>query len=449
MKIDKNKLYSNSLIISAPGFISIFLSLFAIPIHINTLGMGNFGDYIFFHIALSFSFLLCVGIPKSIIIASGKNLKHKNKIAYEGIKYSLYLLFIIYSIFLINQKYSIIIFEVFELEYLVYGIMISILYLVLEGILQSNKKFFFLSINNFIFYSLSLSLPSIILIYNENLDLNTLIMISVMIKFLVILIVFFILIKQGLINKTKKEILIKTIKKNSLWLTLNSFLVQLYEMLDKYLIKLLFGGASLALYSIPQQITGKLSVLSRGFGTFLMPFLSEGSKKNDYNTTLKIFYCLIPLVIFILFPFYNIILSAWIGETFNEELLNLTKIFSIIAILSSTSHILITRFEAEQLSKINFKLEIYILPIFLVSLALIFTHFNSLIYISLIILAKEFFLNIFRILYLKSKLRNIKLFLFNIFMHTILLILSFFNLNIFLILLIVLIYINFKYVIYN
>ena len=107
-----------------------------------------------------------------------------------------------------------------------------------------------------------------------------------------------------------------------------------------------------------------------------MPFLSAGKNKNDYNQTLKIFYCYIPILIFILFPFYSFILNFWLGESFESQILSLTKIFSVIAILSSTSHILITRFEAEQLSKINFKLEITFLPLFIILIGIVFTFFN-------------------------------------------------------------------------
>ena len=239
-------------------------------------------------------------------------------------------------------------------------------------------------------------------------------------------------------------------KKNSFWLTLNSFLVQLYEIFDKYLIKIILGGAALALYSIPQQLTGKLSVLSRGFGVFLMPFLSAGKNKNDYNQTLKIFYCYIPILIFILLPFYSFILNFWLGsESFESQILSLTKIFSVIAILSSTSHILITRFEAEQLSKINFKLEITFLPLFIILIGIVFIFFQSLFFISLVILFKELMLNILRIFYLRKKLKKIKIYVVNIFLFVFLLVFSFLNLNIYLMLLLILIYINSKNVFYT
>ncbi len=449
MIIDKNKLYINSFILSSPGFVSVFFSLFAIPIHLNVLGSENFGNYIFFHLILSFSFLLCLGLPKSIIIASGKNQSYKKEISYEGLKYTFFLAIFIFVINTINEKYIFYYFVKFNQTYLAYGMIISIIYLVFEGILQSNKKFLFLSFNNLIFYSFSLSIPSILLLFFKELKLDDLILISIIIKLAIVVFIFCIFIKKKLIKKSKKNMLIDTLKINSLWLTLNSFLVQIYEMLDKYLIKMLLGATSLALYSIPQQITGKLSVLSRGFSSFLMPYLSSGSKLEEYEKTLKIFFCIFPLFIFILFPFYSFILNTWLGDSFENEILILTKIFSLIAILSSTSHILITRFEAEQLSKANFNLEIIFLPIFFTILIIVFLNYSSLIFISLTILIKELVLNIVRILYLNKKLNNTKIYLINILFHHLLLIFSFLNLEVFIILLTILIYINIKNVFFN
>ena len=449
MIIDKNKLYINSFILSSPGFVSVFFSLFAIPIHLNVLGSENFGNYIFFHLILSFSFLLCLGLPKSIIIASGKNQSYKKEISYEGLKYTFFLAIFIFVINTINEKYIFYYFVKFNQTYLAYGMIISIIYLVFEGILQSNKKFLFLSFNNLIFYSFSLSIPSILLLFFKELKLDDLILISIIIKLAIVVFIFCIFIKKKLIKKSKKNMLIDTLKINSLWLTLNSFLVQIYEMLDKYLIKILLGATSLALYSIPQQLTGKLSVLSRGFSSFLMPYLSSGSKLEEYEKTLKIFFCIFPLFIFILFPFYSFILNTWLGDSFENEILILTKIFSLIAILSSTSHILITRFEAEQLSKANFNLEIIFLPIFFTIMIIVFLNYSSLIFISLTILIKELVLNIVRILYLNKKLNNTKIYLINILFHHLLLIFSFLNLKVFIILLTILIYINIKNVFFN
>ena len=56
-------------------------------------------------------------------------------------------------------------------------------------------------------------------------------------------------------------------------------------MFDKYLIKIFLGPVFLATYSIPQQITGKLTVLSKGFSAFLLTFLSALSP--FYQDTLR------------------------------------------------------------------------------------------------------------------------------------------------------------------
>tara|TARA_B100000929_G_C15405765_1_gene386192 strand:- start:116 stop:877 length:762 start_codon:yes stop_codon:yes gene_type:complete len=252
------------------------------------------------------------------------------------------------------------------------------------------------------------------------------------------------MLKDKLVLKSKSKILSNIIKKNSLWLTLNSFLMQLYEMLDKYLIKIFFGNSALAIYSIPQQLTGKLSVLSRGFSAFLMPFLSAGSKKEDFNKTLDIFFCLVPIIIFSLFPLYSLILSTWLGENYSEQILSLTKIFSLIAILSSTSHILITNFEANQISKINFKIEIFLLPIFLIVLIYLFLYHDSLVNISLVVLSKELILNILRLFYLKKKIKNYKKYFINLILFNLILFFSFQEISVYIILLFILIIFNLK-----
>tara|TARA_B100000959_G_C14962227_1_gene616238 strand:+ start:617 stop:1804 length:1188 start_codon:yes stop_codon:yes gene_type:complete len=393
---------------------------------------------------LSFSFLLNFGISKSIIIACGKFQNSKSEIAFEGLKYSFLVIILLIFFHLVNLHFNIINFKNFSSNVLLIGIILSIIYLVLEGILQSYKKFKAISLFNFLFYSLALSMPSIILIYFENLSLNNLISISISIKFVVVLSICLIMLKDKLVLKSKSKILSNIIKKNSLWLTLNSFLMQLYEMLDKYLIKIFFGNSALAIYSIPQQLTGKLSVLSRGFSAFLMPFLSAGSKKEDFNKTLDIFFCLVPIIIFSLFPLYSLILSTWLGENYSEQILSLTKIFSLIAILSSTSHILITNFEANQISKINFKIEIFLLPIFLIVLIYLFLYHDSLVNISLVVLSKELILNILRLFYLKKKIKNYKKYFINLILFNLILFFSFQEISVYIILLFILIIFNLK-----
>ena len=141
----------------------------------------------------------------------------------------------------------------------------------------------------------------------------------------------FLLISKGLIKKNKKKFLLNNLKKNSKWLTSNSILDQFYYLVDKYLIKIFLGPVALATYSIPQQIMWKLSVISKGFSAFLLPLLSKRNSTNDdFNTSLNIFLRILPIVIFAVFPFYALLLKIWLGDQFNQEILNLTKMKLII-----------------------------------------------------------------------------------------------------------------------
>ena len=198
------KLLFNSAILSIPGLISIFISLLAIPIHLKIAGIENYGNYIIFHFFLTISFLLNLGIAKSIVISINNFANYKKEVAFEGIKYisfiSLFILFFL-IIFLLFFQQLLDIEKVFFLKYCSLGIIISLFFLCLEGIFLGNENFKFSSFFNFIFYSVSLSVPSLVLIFYQNLTLKNLIIISTAIKLLTILIMLFIIIEKKLVKK--------------------------------------------------------------------------------------------------------------------------------------------------------------------------------------------------------------------------------------------------------
>jgi len=94
----------------------------------------------------------------------------------------------------------------------------------------------------------------------------------------------------------------------------------------------------------------------------------------------------------------------------------LTKIFSLCAIFSCASHLLITKFEASKTLNKNLKIEFFLMPFFLVSLYYFTSNKFSLIEISYLILFKEVILLIFRLYILKKIIENIiKFYLYIIF----------------------------------
>ena len=187
MNLKIYRLLINSSILSLPGILSILFSLLSIPVHLSTAGIENYGNYIIFHFLLIISSILNFGIGKSIAVSVNNYPKKNKEIGYQGIRYTFLIILIFISFFIIffRLEHSSFISKLIDTKlifYLLFGVVLSILYSSLEGIFQGNRMFKSLSFFNFIFYSFSLSLPSLMLIINEKLSLKELIIFSILIK---------------------------------------------------------------------------------------------------------------------------------------------------------------------------------------------------------------------------------------------------------------------------
>ncbi len=413
MNLKIHKLLINSSILSLPGILSILLSLVSIPVHLRIAGVENYGNYIIFHFLLIISSVLNLGIGKSIAVSINNYPKKNKEISYQGIKYTFFVIFIILSILIIflNFKQLSLISKLIDntlVSYFLFGIVLTVLYSSLEGIFQGNQMFKFLSFFNFIFFSLSLSLPSLTLVIIADLSLKQMVIYSVIIKFFTISLMFLFIMTKNLILKSNNQVLFLNLKRNARWLTLNNILVHFYDLFDKYLIKIFLGPIAIATYSIPQQLTGKLSILSKGLSAYLLTNLSK--KKHDnivFNYALKIFLTIIPILIFLLFPIYEFFLNFWLEDQYSNKILLLTKIFSLCAIFSCASHILITKFEASKTLNRNLKVEFFLMPFFLFSLYFYSSNKFSLIEISFLILLKEVILLFLRLNLLRKIIKNL------------------------------------------
>ena len=295
MKKSNKKLIKNSFILSLPGIISIIISLVSIPIHLNIAGTEIIGNYIIFHFLLIFTNVLNLGIGKSIVISVNNFPKFRKEISFEGIKYTFYLFLVIICILILNfflylyYSYNFYIFGINSIT-LFFGSISTLWFLTFEGIFQGNEDFELLSFFNFIFYSLSLSFPSLLLLKYNTLSFNDLINIALIIKLITVILMFIYIRYNNYLKKQKIHFFIKNLNKNSKWISLNLILVQFYDLIDKIFVKYFYGPVSLATYSIPQQLTGKLSILSKGISAFLLPYLSKKNiNKNNLNFSLNIF----------------------------------------------------------------------------------------------------------------------------------------------------------------
>ncbi len=445
MKTKFKTLFKNTAILSLPGILSIFISLLSIPIHLNYAGSENYGNYIIFHFILLIAINLNLGVGKSTVVSINNFPSKKKEVGFKAINYTLNIAIILSSIFLLIQFLKI--FSVFDFtkfysftNYLLLGSIITIFFITFEGILQGNQKFKSISIFNLVFFSFSISIPSILLLFNEKLTLENLILISIIIKFLSVLIMYFFIKVNKLIKISNNKILFNNLMKNSKWITLNNLLVQFYDLFDKYLIKIFMGPIAVASYSVPQQLTGKLSVISKSFSAFLLPNLAKKKiEKKNFYISLEIFIKIIPIILFLILPFYSQILKLWLGNSYNETIFNLTKIFTLSVIFSCASHILITKFEASKTLYRNLKVEFIFMPFFLLVLFLLTSQNYSLLQISFLILFKEMFLFFVRLFLLKSEIENFKDYYLYSLYFLLMIYFSFSNQNLFFFLLILLI----------
>lgn len=400
MNLNKNFIVG-SIFACMPGLISIFLSLFAVPLHLKFGGTDHYGQYIFLHLLSSFGIFLNFGIGKITAINISKNRK-KNKIAYTSLFFTLKicLRILIFFTFIYICNFFLNFYPNLDLLISSLGILLTIAFVTLESIFQGNHFFRGLMLINLVYFGFSLSLPSIFLYFFQYNYLLTF-SFSIIIKISVIIATLTYLVKNNYIkfHRLKNYVSFKSSK----WFTISEFLNQIYYSSDKLLVKIFLGPVSLAIYSIPQQLSGKLSVLSKGLSSVLLPSISKSEKggviNKNFILSIKLFTFIVPLLLFFIFQFYDWFLKLWLGNNYSIEILSLLKIFSVVTWLSCLSHLFITYYEGTENIKKNTNIEIYFLPVFLI-LIITASFIKSLILISFIMLTKEvivFFLRTFRL----------------------------------------------------
>ena len=334
------------------------------------------------------------------------------------------------------------------------GLSMTIFYISLEFIIKGINQFKISSFSNFIFYSLSISLPAIFLLSDINniIIFKNLFNISLIIKLIAIFYLLFSLFNLGYFKKLCINLsYYKIFLRRSKWMTLNSFYNQIYEYLDKYIIKIFLGPSMFILFTIPQQISSKLTIISNAIIAVILPKLSlnKGNirQKKIFSANLYFFFYLMGFTLIFFLPFYKTILEWWLKESYNEYFLDIFKIFLLLTFLGSCSNIIISLYEANSLEKKNTILETFTIIPFILGL-LLCAYLENLFYFAFILLSKEFMLLIIRIIFMKIFILNYKTLILQIILFCLIFICSFlkyFNLSIFFVIFILLVTIyNFK-----
>ena len=265
---------------------------------------------------------------------------------------------------------------------------------------------------NFLFYSLSLSLPAFFLMI-ESLNskiMSNLFIISLYVKFFSLFCLVIALIFKSDLKITKINFrLFREVKNHAKWMTITEFYNQVYNYVDKYLIKISLGASMLVTYAVPQLIAAKLAIFSQAMTTVLLPKLSatknDKRKKDILSANLYFFSNLIGFLLIVSLPFFNQILLWWLKNAYSIEILKIFKIFILIAFLICLSSLIITFYEGTLVAKKNTKYETFIIVPFFLGL-IYCTYQKDIFLFAFLIMVKE-------IIMLFTRIINIKKYIFN------------------------------------
>ena len=421
---------------SSPGLISILLTFLSLPIYLRYLPTSEYSTFLISHIFLSLSLVFNFNIGKiASIKIQNKSKKNKNIIIFNALALSmmiaiissLIIVFFLSKIFNNDENIN------FLLIY--FGLVISILFINSESISKGLGKFKITAFSNLIFYGFSISGPSFVILLNHNLinqSLFDLFTISIFFKIISLLIII-ISIQSNLFRENKLNIKIfLSFREQSFWMTLSNSYNQIFDYLDKYLIKIFLSPLVFVNYTISQQIASKLSIFSGAIISVMLPKLasqkSTKNKKNVLNLHLYLFY--IPISLFlVLFEFsFDELLRWWLKDSFNQNFYVLFTIFLVLTFVSCQSQILISLYEVNEITKKNSLFETFIIIPFIYALFLIVSK-SDVILICYLILIKEIILFLIRFYYLKKYIICFNLYFFSIFIFLIFWILKIYELN--------------------
>jgi O-antigen/teichoic acid export membrane protein len=405
------KFFFHSFLSSLPGFISIFLSLLSIPIYLKYGGTEEYGNYIFLHFLSFIAPIFNFGLGKisAITVAQNKDKDSRSLVLLiKTFKNSLIVFLVLILILISNEFFLLGSRNISILA--IFSIILTIIFVTIEGIFQGKKLFLGLMFGNLFFYGVSLSLPPVLLM-THYVNYKALFCISLIIKAFVIIISAVYLFKEKPLKFFLKKRSSFDYNHTQKWFSISSILNILYDFADKYLIKIYMGPSALALYSIPQQLTGKLSIISKGIAAVLLPLIAYEKKNNlmtkGFIISLKVFVFIVPLLIFLLFNLFNIFFTFWLEKNSSTEIINLAKIFAIITWVTCLSHLIISYFEGSGAIKKNSIIELTFYPFFIFFLFMTVISKN-LFLVAFTILFKEVFLYIFRSISLLKKIYLIK-----------------------------------------
>ena len=435
MSLYNNKYLNNVLISGLPGILSIFLSFFSIPIFLNFLSTDYYANFLIQHSILTLGMVLNLNLGKFAAIKIQK-VKSKSK---KQVIFTSFITSFVTGLLLSATAYFIILFffenkNFFDISSSLFlGLFVTILYISTEHIIKGLGYYRLYSFSNFLFYSVSLSLPAFFLLINTQsfIVINNLFIISLYVKYFSLFsLILYLVFKSDLMFTKINFILFQEFKLHSKWMTITAFYNQIYDYIDKYLIKISLGATMLVTYAVPQLIAAKLTIFSHAIIAVLLPRLS--TKKNNKQKTeilsanLYLFLCLIGSVLIIALPFYDKLLSWWLKDAYNLEILQIFKVFILLTFLGCFSNIIVAFYEANLVSKKNTRYETLSIIPFCIGLFFC-VYYKNIFLFAFLLMLKEFIMLFIRIDNIKMYIVSFQFFSIGILLFFLAYMFSFFS----------------------
>lgn len=401
---------------------------------VNYLTSNIYANFLLQHLVITFGVSVLSLYIGRITLIKINNLSpiKKKKVIYNSLIFMsviCLILSLITYIFLIIFIKNINLFDVTISVFV--GLFFSSIYQNLEDMAKGLELNKIASMSNLMFMNLSVTVPALLLaIYNTEFIKYNLFNISVSIKIFTTLFMLIIIIKTQKIRICKFDIsFFLKFKIQSLFLTIYGILGQFYYALDKYVIKSSLSSFELVTYSLSQQISSKIGIISYSCSSLMFNKIlkSQNNKKDILSGNIYFCFYFCSFGYLLVLPFFDDLLFILLKDKFNNEISNSLKLFILVNIIAALKDcidgFLTTILKLEK----DLKFNISIFPFFLLGL-LFCTYSKNLNYFILLLLLKEIFTLFFKIKLTKEYLINHLIFVMQILILNIIIILNlFFN----------------------
>ena len=419
MTLDNN--LKKIIIYSIPGVASIFTATLSIVLFLKYFSSTNYANYIIQHIFITIGqgvLNLNLGRIAAIKIQNSDSANKKQIISttvFASFISGTVLSILVCLFFLFFFKE----FNIFEITIsLLFGLVISCVYQTCDDICKGLGYVKISSVTNLLFFNISISIPAFLMIIEsvEATIIDYAFEISIIVKFLTLFFLITIFIKQKILSL--KKIKLKEIKNffyPSAWLTISAIFSQIFSNCDKYFIKISLGASQLILYSLPQQLSQKLGIISQAVSSVILPKLSKKNNNKKKLLTANIygiFYFLSIILIFTL-PFLDYILFFILKNKYNDIITIILKFFILINLFNCISNIIIDSYHSEMNTKKDVKYLFFAIVPFIIGL-IVCSQLKQILFFVFLIFIKDFTLLMKRILSAKHYIKNYKLLILQI-----------------------------------